>query len=151
MQMYGEASVFGGHTARRRNDPREIGNVTFSDRRNAPWAYEVTGELWRLCELQAGWDGYRGVPTRADVVEFAVRMLGAISRPTTPKPAIVPLPSGSLQLEWHTNDADVELKVLGPNSVEAWMSDPTTDDDEGETKRLSNDFTSIDTWIKKLG
>jgi hypothetical protein len=119
--------------------------------RRARWAVAVASKLAEVRALPTGWDGYRGIATRNDVAIFVLRLLGAIARPDTPAPSLVPLPSGGLQLEWHTDTADIELKVVAPFSVEAWVCDPQVDDDEGETRSLSLDYTYLDPWIKKLG
>jgi hypothetical protein len=114
------------------------------------WAEEVASRLNHVCALRPGWDGYRGLPTCFDVAEFASALLQRVCKPHTPAPAIVPLPSGGLQIEWHHRDAQIELSIRAPYDVEVWMADPRTDP-EGEEAHLTNDFTSILPFIHKLG
>jgi hypothetical protein len=114
------------------------------------WADEVTSRLRHICALPTGWDGYHGRPTRVDVVEFAIALLQRVCKPHTPAPAIIPLPSGGLQIEWHHDDAQIELSIRAPHNVEVWMADSRTGL-EGEEAHLTIDFTSILPFIHKLG
>jgi hypothetical protein len=114
------------------------------------WAEEVTSRLNHVCALPTGWDGYRGQPTRFEVAKFAIALLQRVCKPHTPAPAIVPLPSGGLQIEWHHDDAQIELTIRAPYNVEVWMADPHTDPN-GDEIHLTTDFTSILPFIRKLG
>jgi hypothetical protein len=117
-----------------------------------PWAADVSARLRHLIGLEVGWDGYRGVPTKEDVAQFAATLLSQIAIFSTPAPALVPLSSGGLQIEWHTRQADIEISILAPFTVEAWVSDPTIeDDDEGHTERLDSDYSFLRPWIERLG
>jgi hypothetical protein len=62
----------------------------------------------------------------------------------------VPLPSGGLQIEWHTRIATIELMIRAPYRVEAWVADPRVQDD-GREMPLSTDFTVIVPWVHKVG
>lgn len=114
------------------------------------WAEAVRHRLNHICALPVGWDGYQGRPTRFDAAEFAVQLLRRVCKPHTPAPAIVPLPSGGLQMEWHAPNATIELIIRAPYRVEAWMADPLAQDD-GIELPLSADFTPILPWVHKLG
>jgi hypothetical protein len=114
------------------------------------WAKAVRDRLNHICALPAGWDGYRGRPTRFDVAQFAVQLLRRVCKPHTPAPDIVPLPSGGLQIEWHAPNATIELTIRAPLQVEAWVADPQAQDEEIEFP-LTNDFTPILPWVHKLG
>ena len=115
------------------------------------WAKAVRERLNHVCALPVGWDGYRGHPTRFDVAEFAIQLLRRLCKPHTPAPSIVPLPSGGLQIEWHTPNAEIELMIRAPLQVEAWVADPRAQDDGIEFPPLTADFTQILPWVQKLG
>jgi hypothetical protein len=114
------------------------------------WAESVRERLNHICALPIGWDGYRGLPTQFLTAEFALQLLRHVCKPHTVAPAIVPLPSGGLQLEWHTKNAAIELTVRAPFHVDAWAADPRQDD-EGTEWSLTNDFTVILPWVEKVG
>jgi hypothetical protein len=80
---------------------------------------------------------------------FALQMLEAICTEETPAPAIVPGSSGELQIEWHTEQGDVELLVRAPNNVRAWRWSPNAGDD-GDEVELRNDFYQAAMWIREV-
>ena len=107
--------------------------------------------LERFCnELQPGWDGYRGQPTRFDVANFAYALLRSISRSSTPQPSLIPLSSGGLQIEWHTDQAEIEMTIRAPLDVDVWVAEPDRMD-EGIVTHLSTDYTFIVPWVQRLG
>jgi hypothetical protein len=100
-------------------------------------------------ELTYGWDGYQGQPLNQSTVDFAITVLQRISNAETPRPAIVPVSDGSLQIEWHTNTCDIEIHVRAPNKVHAWRY-VVGGDNDGEPIDLSSDFREIQPWIATL-
>ncbi len=47
-------------------------------------------------------------------------------RPGTPRPAIVPLSNGALQIEWHCRGWDVEIEIDGTSGFQAWCCEIAT-------------------------
>lgn len=64
-------------------------------------------------------------------------------------PQIVPGPNGDLQVEWHTDSADIEVHVRAPYDVQAWRLAPSTGE-EGEEARLAADFKIVAGWLAEL-
>jgi hypothetical protein len=114
------------------------------------WLKPVVQRLTEICALPVGWDGYRGRPTRFDIASFTFSMLQNICAPDSPAPSLVPLSSGGLQVEWHTDQIEIELTVHAPYSVQAWITDPTLGDD-GVERPLTTDYSSILPWVQRLG
>lgn len=110
------------------------------------WRQEVTEKLNELTALERGWDGYRARPVSFDTAHFALQMLESICRVSAPAPQIVPGSNGDLQIEWHSDNGDVELHVVGPYRVEAWRANQATGP-EGEDRILTNEFTEVAGWI----
>jgi hypothetical protein len=113
-----------------------------------PWGDEVKARFDELCALERGWDGYQGVPVSFTTANFALRMLEAVCGANAPAPQIVPGTDGDLQIEWHTDEADIELHVRAPNDVHAWRSMPAIT--AGEEQQLNNDFKIVAAWIKDI-
>lgn len=111
------------------------------------WLEGVKARFNELVQMRNGWDGYQGVPVKFVNANFALRMLEAVCDADAPAPQIVPGPNGDLQIEWHTNTADIELHVRAPNNVHAWRSVRGSLDEE---RLLSNDFTAVSGWIDQL-
>lgn len=113
------------------------------------WRDEVIEQLQDLLTLEVGWDGYQGEPVSFENATFALRVLEAICFYQTPTPHIVPGTNGDLQIEWHTHVAEIELHVLAPNNVHAWISTAETGT-EGEEFTLRTDFSEIAELIRRI-
>ena len=112
------------------------------------WGDEVKARFNELCALERGWDGYQGIPVSFTTANFALRMLEAVCGANAPAPQIVPGTDGDLQIEWHTEKADIELHVRAPNDGHAWRASPANP--AGEEFELSNDFKIVATWVKDI-
>ncbi len=67
-------------------------------------------ELDAFTRLEPGWDGYDGRPLNKPSRELAERFIEANAYLGEPK--CVPCPMGGVQLEWHSDQYDIELYVL---------------------------------------
>jgi hypothetical protein len=113
------------------------------------WRDAVIKRLEELIRLERGWDGYDGVPVSLENVTFALRMLEAICAPDAPAPQLVPGSSGDLQIEWHVVGGDIELHVQAPHKVNAWRT-TINGGGRGEEIDLTNDFSTVATWVRQL-
>lgn len=113
------------------------------------WHREVADRLNELTSLSRGWDGYNSPPVSFDTAHFAMQMLEAITREDAPAPQIVPGTSGDLQIEWHTDNGDVELHVVRPYRVTAWRACEDTGE-AGQELALTNDFTAVAAWVQSV-
>jgi hypothetical protein len=105
----------------------------------------------RLNELTAlthGWDGYQGVPVSWNCATFAANLLERIYVAGLSAPSLVPGSDGTIQIEWHKNDYDIEIDILGANKVIATKYDHRSDAED--VLDLDNDITAIVNWIKEL-
>jgi hypothetical protein len=114
-----------------------------------PWHKAVTDRLEQLLKLSKGWDGYDGVAVRFENATFAIKVLELVFPGHGPIPQIVPGATGDLQIEWHMDQADIEIHVLGPYRVQAWRATAATGRD-GEEVRLTNDFAIVARWINEM-
>lgn len=113
------------------------------------WRQPVVDRLNEICSLPWGWDGYGAGPVNFATAAFALNMLSVTCSPETRAPSIVPGQSGDLQVEWHTEDKDIEIHVIGPNRVTAWIHIVGRDEDDKELE-FTNDFTQLSGWIRNL-
>ena len=74
------------------------------------WWPQIVSQLEEFVRLEIGWDGYHGIPVSLGNAIFALNMLKVTCLPDTPIPQIVPGSQGDLQIEWHTENGDIELK-----------------------------------------
>ncbi|HEV3256440.1 MAG TPA: hypothetical protein VG013_06115 [Gemmataceae bacterium] len=81
------------------------------------WIIEAIKKLDALDKLPPGWDSYGGKALRADVRDFAVKVLGWLETDDLPVPAVVLGSGGTVQFEWSNQGREVELEVLAPGSL----------------------------------
>ncbi len=113
------------------------------------WHSVVMDRLNALVKLERGWDGYKGIPVSFENANFALNLLHAACSIDTPSPQIVPGSNGDLQIEWHTEEGDIELHIQAPYKVEAWRSSESTGID-GEEISLTNNFAVVAKWIAEI-
>jgi hypothetical protein len=124
--------------------------ITISDA-DCSWRDEVTKRLEELIRLEPGWDGYRGVPVAFENATFALKLLESTLGSYLPSPQIVPASGGQLQLEWHTQECDIELLVNKPNDVVAWRRCIDQDGNAlEEEQELSNNFIEVARWLADM-
>ena len=57
----------------------------------------------------------------------ALKLLVDIMDIDTPPPLVVPRVQGNIQLEWHTDQVDIEIYIDSPESVRFFAEDPMED------------------------
>jgi hypothetical protein len=75
----------------------------------APWLKDALDRISALTALADGWDSYGGRAVDATIVMDTVKFLMKVSYPSIPRPSIVPLATGGLQVEWHRGGVDLEV------------------------------------------
>jgi hypothetical protein len=73
------------------------------------WFDAVMQGLVDLLTLTPGWNSYDAVAIDPDLVTQAVEMSNDLLPQVCNAPAVVPLSSGGLQLEWHRDAASLEI------------------------------------------
>ena len=72
---------------------------------------EVQGKLEEVGQLQRGWDGDDAQPIGQDVLVYAAAFLREHRRGGVVKTHVVPVPDGTVQFEWLTEELELEVKV----------------------------------------
>jgi len=75
------------------------------------WIARVAKRSAELLTLPDGWDTYGSSRVNPRAAAYALRLLLLISSTNTPAPSLVPLADGGVQVEWHTDGADLEVEV----------------------------------------
>ena len=112
------------------------------------WVAELKDRFDELTALPRGWDGYAGRSVSFNCAQFAANLIERLFVENVPAPQLVPGGDGTLQLEWHQNQFDVEIDVLGPYDVLAMRRDLRTG--LVEELELQTDFTPLSVWIAGL-
>lgn len=112
------------------------------------WVRELEERFDVLTSLRRGWDGYVGVPVSFTCAQFAANLIERLYIRALPAPQLVPMANGTLRLEWHMNEFDIEVDVLGPYDVVAYRAD-LLNDSEDEIE-IQTDFTELSEWVAAL-
>ncbi len=112
------------------------------------WVQTLQTRFSELTSLPKGWDGYQGRPVSFDCASFAALLLERICVDGVSVPALVPGSDGTLQIEWHKNNFDIEIDVIGANNVIASRYDHVSQTEI--ISELDNDFSELVNWIKEM-
>lgn len=115
---------------------------------NSAWVLELSDRFNELTSLPLGWDGYAGKPVSFECAQFAANLIERLFIKGVRAPQLVPGSDGTLQIEWHQNQFDIEIDVLAPYHIVATHHDHLTDTDQ--EFELQSDFTRLAEWIENL-
>lgn len=88
------------------------------------WFYPTLHSLQGLLALADGWDSYDAKVIADDVIVRAAEALVEVQPPgDAPAPAVVPGPSGSVQIEWHDAGMDIEIHISASGHASAFLAD----------------------------
>jgi hypothetical protein len=113
-----------------------------------PHLRDIAKALEDLLRLPAGWDSYgsRRVSTDAALAAF-VLLHGSVSD-NTPLPEFVPTPEGGVQLEWHTDEVEIEVHCRPGWTYHLYICDSAGD--ELEVDLLRDDLSPAVNAIARL-
>lgn len=114
----------------------------------SPWLEALRGRLDEVVSLSFGWDGYAGRSVSFTNAAFAANFLNRLFISDVPPPFVVPGADGTLQLEWHRNNFDIEIDILGANDVVANRKNLLTG--EEEEVELGSNFAIVATWLQEM-
>jgi hypothetical protein len=127
--------------------PPRIAAITC--RRAPPWLMAVRGELNDLQRLPTNWDSYGAIQISRHSVAAAFDVLRQIVSVQTPAPSIVPNCDGSVQLEWHINGCDLEVRVHSQARIGVLFEDHRNEANGFETE-LEFDLTPLRHAVTRL-
>jgi len=113
------------------------------------WLNNLLDELTALSRLPPNWDSYGARAIDPQAARTTAQFLCSALREDAVPPKLVPTVRGNIQLEWHTDVADLEIEVgpQGPSSA-YFFNRRTGEEWEEET---TADLTSIVNRIVALG
>ncbi len=78
---------------------------------------EVQSALDSLRALAPNWDGYGAPPIDPAVIDAAKTFVANLPDKQSPRPRVVPMSNGTLQLEWHRGSKSLELEFESPSII----------------------------------
>ena len=109
------------------------------------WTKFLEPKFSELLVLEQNWDGYEGGPLDAEIADRAKALLERIYCFGVVPPSLVPGGDGSLQIEWHINDIDLEIDILEPEYIKVRFCA-----DSGIESRAHLDERELSTWVSRL-
>lgn len=116
---------------------------------NSSWIIQLGNRLNELTSLPRGWDGYAGLPVSFDCAQFAANLIERLCIDGVSAPQLVPGADGTIQIEWHVNQFDIEIDILAPYNVTATRFDHISEQEEDI--ELQADFSALAEWVSELG
>lgn len=110
------------------------------------WQVEPIKKVLGMLQLPENWDSYGGhTPTR-EAAETAIQLIASITLADPPRPRVVPLGTGGIQLEWKSGQRELEVECGSSGLVEVLKIEG---DAEGELcpARTPADIISLFAWL----
>ena len=114
------------------------------------WLHAVQVQIEECSRLEAGWDSYSARPISSNACAAAYRIVRELATRRTPIPSVVPTSDGLIQFEWHTNDIDLEVRVLSSTKIEVSFEDAQGTLAPMEDAEFGYDFRDVKRAIDAL-
>ncbi|MGA2254556.1 MAG: hypothetical protein ABSG53_07845 [Thermoguttaceae bacterium] len=85
------------------------------------WFDDLLAEISELVKLEESWDSYGARPIDPHCVEATANLFLPIFNSDTPRPSVVPINRGGIQLEWHRAGTDLEIEIEPPERLHVFF------------------------------
>ena len=106
--------------------------IALSSRMYPQWHQETVSNLFAILALNTNWDSYGANRISSETADAVTSLLKDIMQARSPVPQVVPSASGSIQVEWHVADIDLEIEVESLSTINVFFSDEQNEDPEWE-------------------
>lgn len=122
------------------------------------WINNIVVRLNELLDLPVNWDSYGADKIHFRSAIYVIEMLTVLFNSNIPEPSIVPISNGGIQMEWHTNEANLEIDIQPDRTTVYYFHHEQFEDEEkeGEFKfykgQLTHEFKEcINAFMKYAG
>lgn len=122
--------------------------AVYAIRAMSPTFIKSVEAVAELLNLAPGWNSYAAKPIDPQNAVRAIQLLGELLEPQTPPPAIVPRVQGGIQLEWHTDEIDIEVYIDMPNRV-SFFAEHTHSGQSVESGLVGQEEV-LKAWVQRL-
>jgi len=112
------------------------------------WFAPSVTALVDLLSLPPGWNSHSAKKIEPRNVMAAIVLLGIIMDSDVPPPIVVPRVKGNIQLEWHTEQVDIEVYIDTPSTVRFFAEDVAKE--QAAEGSLSGREHELKNWLKRL-
>jgi len=117
---------------------------------DAQWVVEAARKLEALGHLRANWDSYGGKPLNQGIKKFTVQVLKSLRNEDLPIPAVVLGSGGTIQLEWHVKQKELEVELRDDNTIEFMKVLQNGDTTEGEARdNVAAALRGLSRWLQE--
>jgi hypothetical protein len=90
------------------------------------WFLGIIEQVLTLHSMPENWDGQGASRISPGIASSALNLLFRTMDATSPKPAIVPTACGTIVLEWHGIEYDLEIELTTPSSCQISFREGTS-------------------------
>lgn len=115
------------------------------------WSKAAQNRLIELGKLPDNWNGYGSPKISAEVIGECLSLLSEVAKLGMPKPAIIPVSGGGLQVEWRNAANELEIEILPDKTMHFLITDCDLEMYEGSINNNNNlaEFTPLTCWFLK--
>lgn len=113
------------------------------------WQMQTIDKVIKLSNLPENWDSYEGKPPASNTVFLAIKLIASLPWSyfdDMPVPAVIPTSEGGLQLEWSSEDRELELEVRPSGQIELFRCQNGEPIEEGQLKDKTH-LNSLVSWV----
>ena len=112
------------------------------------WFVPCVEALLDLLSLPPGWNSHSAKEIEPRNATAAIKLLGDVLDSDMPAPKVVPRVNGNIQLEWHSEQIDIEVYIDSPSSVDFFAEDVSND--EVAEGPLAGREEELKNWLKRV-
>ncbi|MCX6647577.1 MAG: hypothetical protein NTY09_14635 [bacterium] len=147
---YSGSGILNSQERRLNQEEKLVTDILFP---KTKWFNTILQKINKLSSLPLNWDEYGAKKIGREVIIGAIQLLSTISQESTPEPYVFPTATGGIQIEWHTEEVDLEVEVTEDGSILVVYEGPDQHDEDGddwEQKIYSQDLSRLIDCIKHL-
>lgn len=111
------------------------------------WVVEAARKLECLALLPIGWDSYGGKPLKPSARESTLKAITWLQHEELPIPAVVLGSKGTVQLEWHSGNKELDVDLGEGGDIGFVKCDEIGDISEGRTEQGPEELRSLTRWL----
>ena len=122
-----------------------MGSPRLTVRQHDPdFVQAVQSSLDSIRALAPNWDGYGAPVIEPAVIDAAKSFIAKLPENLAPRPQVVPMSNGTLQLEWHEGPKSLEFEFESPSSIRYLQWHPEQGVEEEDSFPIANFQTAVD-------
>lgn len=110
------------------------------------WQVEPIKKVLAALLLPENWDSYGGHTPRREAAATAIDIIASIVQEDPPRPRVVPLGTGGIQLEWKNGQRGLEVECEPDGSIEAIKIEADTEEESYPSCTAAN-VTNLFAWL----